>query len=187
MELCDTNCPLRNAVILRDKTSAWMTAVQTPTISQLNHFIQVLNGSSDHSDHHWLSWIVWACWVICYSPATLDWDLRTGLKEEASFIFHGVSSFVKVFAALFCTQNCIQDSAGLQLLYPLENCPFGFWSNMKVEASAVRMKPSVALCDEEGVEGPSGRGGGAVVGVYVCVCRGFSGRSPLLPVMLSRH
>ena len=47
------------------------------------------------------------------------------------------------------------------------------------------MKPSAALCDEEGVEGALE--GGVVVGVYVCVCGGFSGRSPLLPVMLSRH
>lgn len=38
---------------------------------------------------------------------------------------------------------------------------------MKVEASAARMKPSVALCDEKGVEGVPGSG---VDGVYVCVC-----------------
>lgn len=61
---------------------------------------------------------------------------------------------------------------------------------MKVKASAARMKLSAALCDEEGVEGEPEEGsgeGGAVVALCMCVCEAFSGGSPLLPVMLSRH
>ncbi|KAI9547014.1 ATP-binding cassette sub- B member 6, mitochondrial [Dissostichus eleginoides] len=58
----------------------------------------------------------------------------------------------------------------------IENWPFGFWSNMKVEASAKRMKPSAALCDEEGVEKLSERevnelsAGGSWTSLVFTVC-----------------
>lgn len=138
----------------------------------------------------------------------VGWDLRIGLKVESNFIFtyegwvlahnirgchylprSSVSYFVCRTASTQGNNPEVSTSEEVSVQFVFSYFPFQKTGHLAFGATW-KSKPVQREWSSFVWWGRRGRGfreGGCVVLVYLCVCRGFCGRSPLLPVMLSRH